>query len=206
MSLQSGEPTFSHRDRRILLQIARRAIEASLGGPSFSIEQCPTPALGQPAGVFVTLRDRLGLRGCIGTLEADSPLFQTVARTAPEAALSDPRFEPLSLSDLPGVTLELSILGSFELVQSLDEIQLGRHGLRARDDLRSGLLLPQVPSEFGWDRDQFLDHLCLKAGLAPDRWRKPGLVLERFTAEVFSEIEENEGLIDFRQVLPPAGE
>lgn len=202
-----NEPVLNPAERLILLEIARRSVEASLGGGPFSIhEYVPTDSLRRPAGVFVTLRDRAGLRGCVGTLEARAPLYRAVASTAPEAALSDSRFAPLTLGELPEVHVELSVLGRFETVVGTEEIEVGRHGLVVRDGFRSGLLLPQVPGEFGWSRERFLDHLCLKAGLARTRWREKGLHLERFTAQVFSEHDENESFSGHRKEFPRAGE
>ena len=200
-------PVLNLAERLILLRIARQSIEAALGGRPFSVEEyVPTDAMSRPAGVFVTLRDRLGLRGCIGTLEVEAPLYRAVASIAPEAARFDPRFAPITLGELPGVYVELSVLSSLELVGRIEDIEVGRHGVIIHDGARSGLLLPQVAGEFGWSRERFLDHVCLKAGLARTRWRQKGLRLERFTAEVFSEPQETKSLGAWRKEFPRAGE
>lgn len=182
------------REERVqLLSIARHAIEAKLRRETLSLDDVPlTPALERPAGVFVTLREGDDLRGCIGVLEPREPLYRAVASAAVSAALSDPRFPPVALDELPLLSFEISVLGSFEPVASVDEIVLGKHGLVAREGFRAGLLLPQVPGEWGWGREEYLDHLCLKAGLPVGRWRSGKVALEKFTAEVFAEESENQ--------------
>ncbi|HEY0590838.1 MAG TPA: AmmeMemoRadiSam system protein A [Thermoanaerobaculia bacterium] len=182
------------RDERLeLLSIARRAIEAKLRRETLSFDGVAlTPELERRAGVFVTLREGDDLRGCIGVLEPREPLYRAVASAAVSAALSDPRFPPVALDELPRLSFEISVLGPFEPVASVDEIVVGVHGLIAREGFHAGLLLPQVPGEWGWGREEYLDHLCLKAGLPMGRWRSGKVVLEKFTAEVFSEESENQ--------------
>ncbi|HEY0787650.1 MAG TPA: AmmeMemoRadiSam system protein A [Thermoanaerobaculia bacterium] len=182
------------RDERLeLLSIARRAIEAKLRRETLSFDGVAlTPELERRAGVFVTLREGDDLRGCIGVLEPREPLYRAVASAAVSAALSDPRFPPVAVDELPRLSFEISVLGPFEPVASVDEIVVGVHGLIAREGFHAGLLLPQVPGEWGWGREEYLDHLCLKAGLPMGRWRSGKVVLEKFTAEVFSEESENQ--------------
>lgn len=190
--IETATARLNREERRELLSIARRAIDAELGRPPLSLDGVPlTPELERNAGVFVTLRERQDLRGCIGVLEAREPLYRAVASAAVSAAFGDPRFPPLVSDELPRITLEISVLGPFEPVASVDEIVVGVHGLIAREGLHAGLLLPQVPGEWGWTRDEYLDHLCLKAGLPVGRWRSGRVRLEKFTAEVFSEESEN---------------
>jgi AmmeMemoRadiSam system protein A len=180
-------------ERRHLLSIARRAIEARLRRETLSLDDVPlTPELERLAGVFVTLREGDDLRGCIGVLEPREPLYRAVASAAVSAALSDPRFPPVALDELPLLSFEISVLGPFEPVASVDEIVVGMHGLVAREGFRAGLLLPQVPGEWGWGREEYLDHLCLKAGLPMGRWRSGKVALEKFTAEVFAEESDNQ--------------
>jgi AmmeMemoRadiSam system protein A len=186
--IETSSGRLTREERRQLLSIARRAIEAKLGRETLSLDDVPlTPELERPAGVFVTLREREDLRGCIGVLEAREPLYRAVASAAVSAAFTDPRFPPVAPGELSLISLEISVLGPFEPVGSVDEIVLGAHGLIAREGFRAGLFLPQVPGEWGWGREEYLDHLCLKAGLPPGRWRSGKVVLEKFTAEVFSE-------------------
>jgi hypothetical protein len=176
--------------RRALLALARRAVAACLNG-------APPPALDDPdlpafeAGAFVTIEKGGQLRGCIGSLEADRPVAETVARVAASAALEDPRFPPLRLSELGLIDLEISVLGPLEPVDPPDpaRVVVGRHGLVVERGLRRGLLLPQVAVEWQWDADTFLAQTCVKAGLARDAWRTGARVF-RFVAEVFGERDE----------------
>lgn len=173
-------------DREALLWLARESIAARLerreAAPATASE-----ALARPAGAFVTLTIDGELRGCIGTLDASNPLQRSVADAAVSAATRDPRFPSLTTSELPHVHLEISVLGDFVPVSDPAEIVIGRDGLLIRASGRSGLLLPQVAVEYGWDVPTFLDQLCVKAGLSPGRWSRPDCHLERFTAEVFGE-------------------
>ena len=144
--------------------------------------------LRRPAGAFVTLHTKDGdLRGCIGSIQAIAPLGQAVSSSAINAAFRDPRFHPVSAGELPALHIEISVMSPIETVQSVDEIEVGRDGLIVSRGGRAGLLLPQVATEYGWDRETFLSQTCVKAGLPPDSWRTPGCRIERFSAEVFSE-------------------
>ena len=173
-------------DREELLRIARGAIEAALSSwpePAFS----PRPELVRPRGAFVSLHDGGGeLRGCVGQLRADRPLCETVARMAVAAATQDGRFASVTAAELPGLVIEISALGPLVPVRA-KEVDVGRHGLVLRLDGRSGVLLPQVAVENGWDRDQFLAKTAWKAGLPADAWRRADVEILVFTAEVFGE-------------------
>jgi len=118
---------------------------------------------------------------------AQRPLLETVREAARAAAFHDPRFPPLRSSELPEIRLEISVLSRPRPVSDLGEIRVGRHGLIVRRGSRSGLLLPQVAEEYGWDRETFLSHTCVKAGLPEDSWREAGTEIEIFGAEVFGE-------------------
>ena len=172
-------------EREALLQLARRSIAARLEG-----RLVDTPAavggLARRAGAFVTIRHRKRLRGCLGSVDTATLLTEVVARCAGDAATQDPRFPPLPLDDLPEVLLEISVLGPLELVDDLATVEVGRHGLVVEQGARRGLLLPQVPTEWGWDRETFISQTCVKAGLAPDAWQT-GAVVFVFEADVFSE-------------------
>jgi len=170
----------------VLLKAAREAIEAGLRGDR-PARGAGTGALAEHHGAFVTLTRDGRLRGCIGFVVARRPLLETVREAAQAAAFHDPRFPPLRPAELPEISLELSVLSEPRPVTSLEEIQVGRHGLIVRQGPRSGLLLPQVATEYGWDRDTFLSHTCAKAGLPEDCWREPGTEIEIFGAEVFGE-------------------
>jgi AmmeMemoRadiSam system protein A len=175
----------SDHDRRRLLEIARAAISARVRGEPYS----PPPsegALAERAGAFVSVHRGGELRGCIGYVEADRPLVEVVARSAAAAVSEDPRFPPVTEEELSQLTIEISVLSPLEPVDQVDTIEVGRHGLVVEDGWRRGLLLPQVATEWGWDRETFLDHTSLKAGLPADAWRR-GARIYRFEAEVFGE-------------------
>jgi AmmeMemoRadiSam system protein A len=175
--------------RKRLLEVARQSIAAVLDikTPNWSAEQFDE-TLRTPAGAFVTLRTRSGdLRGCIGSIRAIEPLYKAVASSAVSAAFRDPRFAPIRAEELPGLELEISVMGPIEPVRDPAEIEVGRDGLIVSLGRQAGLLLPQVASEYGWDRQTLLDQTCLKAGLPRDSWRLPETRVERFSAEVFSE-------------------
>jgi AmmeMemoRadiSam system protein A len=174
-------------DRRALLGIARSSIAARLGGKP--ADRPPsTGLLAEPRGAFVTLRRREDgdLRGCVGRMVSDDPLAQTVAEMAAAAATQDNRFEPVVSGELPFLSIEISVLGPMRPIRP-EEVEVGVHGLMLRCGARRGVLLPQVPAEHGWDRETFLAHTCLKAGLPPDAWRRPDCELLAFTATVFGE-------------------
>jgi len=175
-------------DQRQLLGIARGVIQAGLEDRAFTPPADLSPALQQPCGAFVTLKRHGRLRGCIGRITADAPLAGVVAAMAGQAAFHDPRFEPLKPWELEGLTLEISVLTPFEPVQDPKEIKVGVHGLMVAREGRRGLLLPQVPVEQGWTREEFLEQTCLKAGLPPTAWQE-GSELYRFSAQVFGEDE-----------------
>ncbi|HEX7419074.1 MAG TPA: AmmeMemoRadiSam system protein A [Thermoanaerobaculia bacterium] len=175
--------------RTTLLQIARDSIAAVLEGRRADLTQYTLDDdLRRPAGAFVTLNDRDGeLRGCIGSIEPVAPLFQAVSSSAVSAAVRDPRFPPVKRDELPSLHLEISVMGPIMAVKDVNEIEVGRDGLIIRRGHNAGLLLPQVGTDYGWDRETFLSQTCVKAGLPPIAWRSPDTRIERFYAEVFGE-------------------
>jgi AmmeMemoRadiSam system protein A len=172
-------------DRRALLEIARAAIAVCVGDGQ-PVELSLSDALTRPGGAFVTLHHGGALRGCIGNPAPDDSLADVVARCAAASATEDPRFAPLSREELADLTLEISVLGPIEVVVTIEEIQIGRHGLIVELGRRRGLLLPQVATEWEWDRETFLVQTCKKAGLAPDAWQR-GAKIFRFEAEIIRE-------------------
>ena len=173
-------------ERAALLQAARESI-----GAHFERRSPRLPALAgglaEKRGAFVTLRRPDGeLRGCVGLMRSDRPLLETVARMAVAAATEDGRFDPVRANEVDGLRIEISALGPLEPIRPGD-VEVGRHGLLIGYGSRRGVLLPQVPVEHGWDRDTFLAHTCVKAGLPDDTWKKPGVELLGFTATVFGE-------------------
>ena len=172
-------------EKRFLLGLARRSLEASVRGEKRTRPPEVPPRLESPAGAFVTLHEKGHLRGCIGYIQATHPLVRTVMEAAEAAALHDPRFPPVQPAELPDVKLEISVLSPFRAVRP-EEIQVGVHGLMITQLHARGLLLPQVALEHHWDRERFLEETCRKAGLPADAWRS-GATIEAFTAEVFGE-------------------
>jgi AmmeMemoRadiSam system protein A len=173
-------------EKKILLETARRAITARLskGKPDYPE---PTELLKEKCGAFVTLHKRGSLRGCIGFVVASKPLIQTVAEAAQSSAFADPRFPALKQQELQDIDIEISVLSPMRRIESVEEIRVGVHGIMLRNGFRSGLLLPQVATEYGWDRETFLTHTCYKAGLTGDCWRSPETEIEIFSAVVFGE-------------------
>jgi AmmeMemoRadiSam system protein A len=145
-----------------------------------------SPALDRPQGVFVTLRTRGALRGCIGQMAPDRPLRVLVGSMALAAAFDDPRFEKVRAPELKDLEVEISILTPFKEVQGPNAIVIGRDGVLLQKDRRSAVFLPQVATEEHWTRDEMLDNLCVKGGMAAGCWRA-GARLSTFQADVFKE-------------------
>ncbi|MBI3932456.1 MAG: AmmeMemoRadiSam system protein A [Acidobacteria bacterium] len=183
----TAPPELSLESRRILLALARRAIEARLARRPPPVEDLP-PDLREPCGAFVTLKRRRDgdLRGCVGYVEPHFPLAESVARAAVAAATADGRFDPVTAGELAGLSLDVSVLGPVRPIAP-EDIRVGVHGLMIRCRGHGGLLLPQVPVEHGWDRVAFLEHTCRKAGLPSGTWEDPDAELYGFTATVFGE-------------------
>jgi len=175
---------YSPEERRILLRLAHQSIEAALHDIPLDLTP-PSEHLAQPRGAFTTLHLHQRLRGCIGYVSCSDSLYRTVAETARAAAFDDPRFGPVTFLEAEELKVEISVL-SPSLPISPDEVIVGKHGLVVMQGSCRGLLLPQVPLEWGWDREAFLAQACMKAGLPPDAWQH-GAELQAFTAEVFGE-------------------
>jgi AmmeMemoRadiSam system protein A len=170
-----------------LIQLARRAAELTARGDP---DPGPGPApegLDQEGAAFVTLRVDGKLRGCIGSFEPRDALWDTVHEMARAAARRDPRFPPLTASDLAALTVDISVLASPRRIRDATEIEIGRHGLEIRRGLRRGLLLPQVATDHDLDRETFLAETCRKASLPSDSWRDPETEIWIFEAEVFDD-------------------
>jgi AmmeMemoRadiSam system protein A len=178
----------SEQDKKAMLTIARNAIARRLGHPTETPAPEITPSLREEKGVFVTLRKGGRLRGCIGNIEGRKPLHEAIAELALESAFGDPRFPGLRPEEFSEIDIELSILTALSKVESVDRIEVGKHGLYIRKGFHSGLLLPQVATEYGWDRKTFLEQTCWKAGLPEDAWKEDAEIYV-FGAEVFGEKE-----------------
>ena len=182
--------TLSPGEKRALLEDVREAISAKLEKrqPVFKpVDEGSNMA--KPCGAFVSLhhRETRGLRGCIGRMIAQAPLYATVRIMALEAAFGDPRFPPLDSRELSRVDIEISALSPLEPCDDPKSVEVGVHGLYLVRRGRSGVLLPQVPVEQGWDRQEYLDYICIKAGLPPGSYSAPDGELYTFTAIVFGE-------------------
>jgi len=172
-------------EKQRLLELARTALEEVVGFGRMSEVAEPTEALRTPCGAFVTLTKGRQLRGCIGHIEALRPLYATVRECARAAALEDPRFDPVTPAELPSLQLEISILSPL-LDITPQQVEVGRHGLLISRGAQRGLLLPQVAVEWNWNREQFLEETCMKAGLPADAWQN-GARIQAFTAQVLKE-------------------
>lgn len=179
----------SSEDRRDLLRIARSSIEAVLAGRRSAEREVTSPSLTPACGAFVTLELDSRLRGCIGSMESDQPLYRTVSEMAIASAFRDPRFPPLGKDEFERVRIEISVLSPLRRIMNPNEIEIGTHGILLRKGPYSGVLLPQVAARYGWTREEFLRQTCMKAGLSRDAWRESDCEILIFSALVFGEGE-----------------
>jgi AmmeMemoRadiSam system protein A len=200
-----GEFSISGEEKRTLLADARETIAARLEKRRPEYRRSPEPAaaigrgnsaLSMPCGAFVTIHttggrggtgDNRRLRGCIGRMSATEPLEKTIRAMAVEAAFGDPRFPPLSPEEFPRCELEISVLSPMERCPNPRQVKVGVHGLYLSYHGRTGVLLPQVPVEQGWNLDEYLDYICVKAGVPAKAYEAPDAELFTFTAVVFGE-------------------
>ncbi len=175
-------------ERKKLLGIARKSIETYLkSGKKLELNEAD-PLLLKEMGAFVTLNEHGELRGCIGNLVGQGPLYLTVRDMAIEAATGDPRFPAVVPDELKNIDIEISVLSPMQRIDNPDKIRLGTDGVLVRKGFRSGVFLPQVATETGWTKEEFMSNLCAhKAGLEPDAWKDKDTEISTFTAEVFSE-------------------
>jgi AmmeMemoRadiSam system protein A len=176
------------KQRKRLLDIARDSLETYLKtNKKLEVDETD-PALVKKNGAFVTLHAHGQLRGCIGNIIGNQPLYLTVRDMAIEAGVGDPRFSPVKPEELKDIEIEISVLSELERIDDPLSIQLGTHGVLVKRGFNSGVFLPQVATETGWSREEFLSYLCShKAGLYPDAWKDKSTEVYVFTAEVFSE-------------------
>ena len=173
-------------DQQRLLALARLALEARVRRNREPIPDLAAGVLAVQCGAFVTIHHGEVLRGCLGRVSCDMPLADVVVHLGGAVADSDPRFRPVDVFELDELRIEISVLTPERGIASLEEIEVGRHGLIVERGSRRGLLLPQVATEHGWDAETFVHHTCVKAGLARDAWRH-GARLAVFEAQVFGE-------------------
>jgi AmmeMemoRadiSam system protein A len=178
-----GPTILAPDDQRRLLLLARLALDARVRG-----RPAPPMAgggdLDEPHGAFVTIRHLRELRGCLGQLDPRAPLWRTVARLAAEVCHADPRFAPVREDELDAIAIEISVLTPYRAVRSIEDIDVGRHGVVVEHGGRRGVLLPHVAVEHRWDRATFVEHACVKAGLAGNAWLR-GVRVSVFEAQVF---------------------
>jgi AmmeMemoRadiSam system protein A len=173
-------------DKQALLKFARQSLQRFLTTETIPLSRNLSPRLQLPQGAFVTLKQNGALRGCIGHLTSDFPLGMTTGWMAVQAGENDPRFQPVSLEELAGLEIEISVMSPMKPVAKPADIVPGRDGVVIQKDGRSAVFLPQVATEQGWGLGEMLDHLCLKAGLPREAW-KSGAKFLVFQAEIFSE-------------------
>ena len=190
--------SISKEEKKILLGNARESILAQLENrsPVYQLNDVDSfPNLKKNLGAFVTLSKIEGgkktLRGCIGRMISDSPLIETIRMMAIEAAFGDPRFPKLKIDELSSIKIEISVLSPMVPCSNANLVKVGVHGLYLRKGMRSGVLLPQVPVEQGWNLQEYLDYICIKAGLPLGSYNSRDAELLTFTAEVFGEMDSS---------------
>lgn len=176
---------FTENEKQLLKDIAKKTIEAVVKKKKPPEFKDLPERLKQHYGIFVTITKHGNLRGCIGHIIADKPLYISCQEMAEAAALHDPRFNPVSEKELPELEIEISVLTPLEKVVDFKEIVIGRDGLIIRRGYQSGLLLPQVATDYGWNVEEFLEQTCIKAGLPEDAYKLEGTEIYKFSAQVF---------------------
>ncbi|MFH1846160.1 MAG: AmmeMemoRadiSam system protein B [Candidatus Omnitrophota bacterium] len=189
-TLKETGDMLNSEQKKELFKIARETIAHYLKTGEKLVVDVKDDVLKQDMGAFVTLHKDGQLRGCIGHMVATEPLYLTVRDMAIAAAVNDTRFSPVTLEELSDIDLEISVLSPMEKIADPDIIEMGKHGVMVRMGWRSGVYLPQVADETGWNRDQFMGSLCVhKAGIPADSWKTGACEIYVFTAEVFGETQ-----------------
>ncbi len=176
------------QQKQTLLKVARDTVEAVITRQGINKPESDDPELNAPCGCFVTLKNHGRLRGCIGQFISDSPLIELVAEMAKASATGDPRFmsDPITARELQRLDIEISVLSPLQKTDNPLSLRLGVDGIYIRKGRASGCFLPQVATETGWSKEEFLSYCCShKAGLAPDAWKDPSTEVNLFSAEVF---------------------
>ncbi len=181
------ERELNDHEQAILLKIARQAVQTCVRSGEVYIEPREEMALNLRNGCFVSIKQKGHLRGCIGNFQSELPLFREVAEMAVASATKDPRFYPMKDDDLDNFSLEISVLSPLHKIDTIEEIEVGKHGIYLEKGYHRGVLLPQVAIEQGWDRDTFLKQTCVKAGLPNDAWMAEDTAIYRFSAQVIKE-------------------
>lgn len=177
--------SLTHEERQYLIDTVRSRIDLALHDHRVGAMPPPPPGvLNEKLGAFVSLKRHGRLRGCIGRLVGTDSLYLTVGDMAEAAAFHDSRFPPLTLPEFQDTEIEISVMGPITRCTDPSKIVIGKHGLIMRKESRQGLLLPQVPVEWEWDRETFLAQACRKAGLPPDAWHEPDTEIYWFEAYI----------------------
>ncbi len=184
----TGEEMLNTAEQEELLSVARVTVENYVLNRKVPAYTPTSAKLQEKLGAFVTLKTNGHLRGCIGQFEPAEPLYRVVQQVGIAAAMQDPRFHPVSMDELEKIDYEISVLSPLRKVASANEIEMEKHGVQVSRGFNSGVFLPQVATETGWNKETFLSELCSqKAGLPSDCWKDPKVNLYVFTAQVFSE-------------------
>ena len=181
------EATLKSKEKKILLEVARKAIKSAVLETDEPPEPREEKSLNMRNGCFVTIKQNGELRGCIGNFQSELPLFKEVAEMAAASATKDPRFYPLQEIDIDSISLEISVLSPLHKIENIDEIKIGKHGIYLEKGYYRGVLLPQVATEHDWDRETFLKQTCLKAGLPTDAWDAEDADIYIFSAQIFAD-------------------
>ncbi len=188
MNNPENMPSFSNREKRLMLKIARDTLFHYLNTRK-TLDYDPgilPDSLMQNYGIFVSLHKGRALRGCIGIMDSEEPLYKLIQRQVIAAGASDPRFPAVKFSELPQLCIEISILGKMKKISGIDDIQLGKHGIYLKYNNLSGTMLPQVAGSAGWTVEEFLGYCSRdKAGLGWEGWKTADIYI--YSAEVFSE-------------------
>ena len=175
------------QEKKELLRIARITIENHVSGKKIPEFTPLTDRLKEKYGVFVTLKKNGELRGCIGYIQGIEPLYHAVSNMAIAASTEDPRFPKVTPNELKFITIEITVMTPLKKINDIKEIQVGKHGLVIKQGYNQGLLLPQVATEQGWDRESFLKHTCWKAGLQENAWKEKDTEIYIFSGTIFKE-------------------
>lgn len=187
---KQSQDILNEQQKQRLLEIARSTLEKYIVDQEKTDFTETDPLLLRNMGAFVTIHKQGRLRGCIGNIIGRQALYLTVRDMAVEAATGDPRFPAVSADELKDIDIEISVLSEPERVEDVQEIKMGVHGVIVKRGFASGVFLPQVATETGWSREEFLSNLCAhKAGLSPDAWKNKDTEIYSFTAQVFGEKE-----------------
>jgi len=173
-------------EQKMILKLAEESVKYYVNGLEAKVPENIPPIAKEKRGAFVTLHKNDQLRGCIGYILPIKPLYETIIEMAEAAALRDPRFNPVTPKELDDVDVEVSVLTIPRVIEDVNVIEVGKHGIIISQGYQQGLLLPQVATEYGWNRETFLKHTCNKAGLPTDAWKNKNTEIKIFSAQVFN--------------------